>query len=84
MANFPFLGIVLGRREIKSDGSKYLNWAERACQVTNAARAGNTVGQPAIAANGFTVQPQTARAQLLIVYRTVWKGPEKRAAYYAR
>lgn len=83
-ANFPFLGIILGRREIASDGYLYLNWAERECQVIAAVRAGLSVGQGLTPAGAFYVLPTSAHAQLLIVYRTVWKTPEKRALFYSR
>ena len=83
-ANFPFLGILLGRREIASDGYLYLNWAERECQVIAAERAGLSVGQALTPASGYSVLPTSAQAQLLIVYRTVWKTPEKRALFYSR
>ena len=82
--NFPFLGIALGRRETITDGSAYLNWAEREAQELAAKRAGLQAGQGYVPATGLKVEPVHASSQLLVIYRTVWKTAEARAMFYSR
>ena len=83
-ACYPFLGVVLGRRELVGDGTAYLNYAERKAQQMAAARAKMDPWQVHQPAPGFGVQPKHAHAQLLVVYRLVFKSAAARANYHSR
>lgn len=83
-ACYPFLGVVLGRRELVGDGTAYLNYAERKAQQMAAARAKMDPWQVDAPAPGFGVQPNHAHSQLLVVYRLVFKSAAARANYHSR
>ena len=62
----------------------YLNWAERKAQEMAAARAGLPPWQGKGTSQGFTIRPDRAHRQLLVVYRLVFKNVATQEAFDSR